>query len=239
MRYEESVEVNHTQFIVINSIVGIRLSPTGVRMALDVAAGAELTARERSKAARRQQILDAAAGLIAERGLAGVRLEDLGSAVGISGPAVYRHFANKEAVLAELLVGISRYLLENGSRVVADAATGDEALENLVDFHIDFSLTKPALIRVQGRDLASLDAAARRDVRQLQRQYVEIWVGVLRHVDPSLSDDEARIKAHAGFGALNSTPHSTGRTKTAVEAHRERTRAVLRAMALAALRPAG
>lgn len=237
--HEESVEVNHTQFIVINSIVGIRLSPTGVRMALDVAAGAELTARERSKAARRQQILDAAAGLIAERGLAGVRLEDLGSAVGISGPAVYRHFANKEAVLAELLVGISRYLLENGSRVVADAATADEALENLVDFHIDFSLTKPALIRVQGRDLASLDAAARRDVRQLQRQYVEIWVGVLRHVDPSLSDDEARIKAHAGFGALNSTPHSTGRTKTAVEAHRERTRAVLRAMALAALRPAG
>lgn len=237
--HEESVEVNHTQFIVINSIVGIRLSPTGVRMALDVAAGAELTARERSKAARRQQILDAAAGLIAERGLAGVRLEDLGSAVGISGPAVYRHFANKEAVLAELLVGISRYLLENGSRVVADAATADEALENLVDFHIDFSLTKPALIRVQGRDLASLDAAARRDVRQLQRQYVEIWVGVLRDVDPSLSDDEARIKAHAGFGALNSTPHSTGRTKTAVEAHRERTRAVLRAMALAALRPAG
>ena len=101
------------------------------------------------------------------------------------------------------------------------------------------SLTKPALIRVQGRDLASLDAASRRDVRQLQRQYVEIWVGVLRDVDPSLNDDEARIKAHAGFGALNSTPHSTGRTKAAVEAHRERTRAVLRAMALAALRPAG
>ena len=238
-RHVDSVKGNHTQFIVINSIVGICLSPTGVRMALDVAAGAELTARERSKAARRQQILDAAAGLIAERGLAGVRLEDLGSAVGISGPAVYRHFANKEAVLAELLVGISRYLLENGSRVVAEAATADEALENLVDFHIDFSLTKPALIRVQGRDLASLDAAARRDVRQLQRQYVEIWVGVLRDVDPSLSDDEARIKAHAGFGALNSTPHTTGRTKTAVEAHRERTRAVLRAMALAALRPAG
>lgn len=206
-------------------------------MALADAQG-ELTARERSKAERRQQILDAAAGLIADRGLAGVRLEDLGSAVGISGPAVYRHFANKEAVLAELLVGISRYLLENGSRVVDAAQNPDDALESLVDFHIDFSLTKPALIRVQGRDLASLDVAARHEVRHLQRQYVEIWVGVLRDVDPTLSDDDARIKAHAGFGALNSTPHSTGRVKPTADAYRERTRAVLREMALAALRPA-
>lgn len=196
------------------------------------------TARERGKAERRAQILDAAAVLIADRGIAGVRLEDLGKAVGISGPAVYRHFANKEAVLEELLVGISRYLLDNGSRVVEEAASPQQALENLVDFHIDFSLTKPALIRVQGRDLASLDDAARRAVRQLQRQYVEIWVQVLRDLDPALSEADARIKAHAGFGALNSTPHSSGRTKVAVEAHAERTRAVLRAMALAALSPA-
>lgn len=196
---------------------------------------APLTARERGKAERRQQILDAAAGLIAERGLAGVRLEDLGNAVGISGPAVYRHFANKEAVLEELLVGISRHLLDEGSRVVDAAATPREALERLVDFHIDFSLTKPALIRVQGRDLGSLPDTARHDVRQLQRQYVEVWVRVLRAVDPGLAEPDARIKAHAGFGALNSTPHSAARNKADAAAERERARRVLRQMALAAL----
>lgn len=195
------------------------------------------TARERSKAERRQQILDAAAELIADRGLAGVRLEDLGKAVGISGPAVYRHFANKEAVLEELLVGISEYLLTHGSAVVEAAPTPQAALESLVDFHIDFSLTKPALIRVQGRDLASLDADARHTVRQLQRRYVEIWVRVLCDLDPELSVESARIKAHAGFGALNSTPHSSGRTAPLAESQGERTRAVLRQMALAALTP--
>lgn len=199
--------------------------------------GPTLTLRERSKAERRQQILDAAAGLIAERGLAGVRLEDLGKAVGISGPAVYRHFANKEAVLEELLVGISRYLLENGAHVVGAATSPREALESLIDFHIDFSLTKPSLIRVQGRDLASLDDRARHDVRQLQRQYVEVWVRVLRDVDPALDEDAARIKAHAGFGALNSTPHSAGRSEPAAAQQRERARTVLREMALAALLP--
>lgn len=195
------------------------------------------TRRERGKAERRQQILDAAAELIAERGLAGVRLEDLGKAAGISGPAVYRHFANKEAVLEELLVGISEYLLTHGSAVVEAAATPQAALESLVDFHIDFSLTRPALIRVQGRDLATLDDDARRAVRRLQRRYVEIWVGVLRDLDPSLSEDDARIKAHAGFGALNSTLHSSRRTGAIERGRSERTRAVLRAMAIAALSP--
>ncbi|WP_322612793.1 SACE_7040 family transcriptional regulator [Dermacoccus abyssi] len=195
------------------------------------------TARERGKAERRQQILNAAAELIADRGLSGVRLEDLGKAVGISGPAVYRHFANKEAVLEELLVGISEYLLTHGSAVVEAAPTPQAALESLVDFHIDFSLTKPALIRVQGRDLASLDADARHTVRQLQRRYVEIWVRVLCDLDPELSVESARIKAHAGFGALNSTPHSSGRTTPLAAAQGERTRGVLRQMALAALTP--
>ena len=62
------------------------------------------TSREVKKAERRAELLAAAATLFADRGFAGVRLEDLGAAVGISGPAVYRHFPNKEAVLVELLV---------------------------------------------------------------------------------------------------------------------------------------
>lgn len=195
-----------------------------------------LTSRERGKAQRRAQILDAAAGLIAERGLAGVRLEDLGKAVGISGPAVYRHFANKEAVLEELLVGISQYLLERGSAVVNAAENPVDALERLIDFHVDFSMGQPALIRIQDRDLASLPETAMRKVRQLQRQYVELWVGVLRDVDPDLTEADARIKAHAGFGALNSTPHSA-RRKPLPQADAERARRVLRTVALDALLP--
>ncbi|MFC4125866.1 SACE_7040 family transcriptional regulator [Nocardia rhizosphaerae] len=190
---------------------------------------APVTRREALKAQRREQLLDAGARLIADRGFLGVRLDDLGAAVGISGPAVYRHFANKEALLVELLVGISERLLAGGQAVVAAAETPERALEGLVDFHLDFAFGNPELIRIQDRDLDNVPAAERRVLRRTQRRYVEVWVGVLRDLDPELAEDTARIQAHAAFGLINSTPHSAPSTSAA------KARPVLRAMALAAL----
>lgn len=164
------------------------------------------TARDRAKAVRRQQLLDAAARLMAQRGYAGVRLEDIGSAVGVSGPAMYRHFAGKHDVLAQMLVGISERLFEGGEAVVDEARDVDEALAGLIDFHVDFVLTEPDLIRVQDRDLSSLNDTARHQVRSLQRRYVELWTDVLVGLDDSLDRVAARARAHAVFGLLNSAP---------------------------------
>lgn len=188
------------------------------------------TRRDQMKADRRRQLLDAAARLIAERGFVSVRLEDLGAAVGISGPAVYRHFPNKDAVLVELLVGISTRLHEGGSAAAEAADSPSAALDALVEFHLDFALGEPDLIRIQDRDLESLPADARRQVRRTQRKYVEVWVGVLEQLDPQLDQADARIKAHATFGLINSTPHSANPASPA------RARRVLRDMTLAALR---
>ncbi|MGC0365281.1 AcrR family transcriptional regulator [Rhodococcus sp. 27YEA15] len=187
------------------------------------------TRRDQMKADRRRQLLQAAARLIAERGFVGVRLEDLGAAVGISGPAVYRHFPNKDAVLVELLVGISTRLHEGGSAVVESAESPTAALDALVDFHLDFALGEPDLIRIQDRDLESLPADARRQVRRLQRKYVEVWVRILEQLDPDLDQSDARVQAHATFGLINSTPHSAN------PALPTRARRILREMALAAL----
>lgn len=190
---------------------------------------AVLTRREQLKAQRRQQLLEAGARLIADRGFPGMRLDDLGAAAGISGPAVYRHFPNKEALLVELLVGISQRLLDGGRAVVAEATTPREALAGLVDFHLDFAFGDPELIRIQDRDLENLPEAARRQVRRTQRQYVEIWVAVLRELHPELPEQAARVQAHGTFGLINSTPHSAPATMAT------RARPILRRMALAAL----
>lgn len=173
---------------------------------------------------RRDLLLRAAARLFAERGFHGTTIEDIGAAGGISGPGVYKHFPSKDAVLADMLVGISQRLLVGGRREVAAAADHADALDRLVAFHTDFALSEPELIRVQDRDLASLSDEHARSVRRVQRAYVEMWIGVLTGLRPDLDPADARTAAHAAFGLLNSTPYSAAPRGE-----------VLREMALAAL----
>ncbi|MEU3407454.1 TetR/AcrR family transcriptional regulator [Streptomyces sp. NPDC006670] len=157
---------------------------------------------------RREQILREAARLFAERGFHGVGVDEIGAAVGISGPGLYRHFPGKDAMLAELLVGISERLLTGGRRRVEEAAADPRALlSSLVEGHIDFALDDRALITLHDRELDRLKDEDRKLVRQLQRQYVELWVTVVRELHPEVGEAEVRVAVHAVFGLLNSTPH--------------------------------
>lgn len=158
---------------------------------------------------RRSQILDVAAQLFAERGFHGVSVGDIGRALGVSGPALYKHFDSKDAVLAEMLVSISERLLSEGQERVTGAGDPRAALAALVVWHVEFALAQPSLIVVQDRDWQSLSVDARERVRSLQREYVDLWVEQLRGHHAELAPDEARAMAHATFGLINSTPHST------------------------------
>lgn len=189
---------------------------------------ASSTARSRAKASRRDALLAAAARLFAAHGYLGTSIEDLGSAAGVSGPALYKHFSGKQAILAAILLGASEGLHNGGQEVVAHAS-GRDALLALVRFHTEFALGNADVIRVQDRDLDQLADDDRHAVRALQRRYVELWVGVLTEIHPDTDAAVLRTRAHAVFGLLNSTPHSAiGLTPPALRAELER-------MALAAL----
>lgn len=191
------------------------------------------TERSRAKATRRASLLHAAAELFAHKGYRGASIEDLGAAAGVSGPAVYRHFSGKQAVLAALLLGVSEDLLSGGRAVVAAAPDPPTALDALIAFHVDFALTNPDVIRVQGADLDSLSEADSTAVRALQRRYVRAWVGVLALLRPDRPRAQHRLRAHAAFGLINSTPHTTHRSETGADL--DELRDVLEQMARAAL----
>ena len=156
---------------------------------------------------RRDQILAAAAELFARHGFHGVGIDEIGAAVGVSGPALYRHFRSKDAMLGEMLTSISEELLAGGQER-RDANEPTAVLAELVRFQVDFALDNPALITVQERDLGNLTEPDRRRVRALQRRYVEVWVQAIRDRDQAADEPTARAAAHAVFGLINSTPHS-------------------------------
>lgn len=183
-----------------------------------------------SEPTRREQILATAAELFAARGFHGVSVADLGAACGVSGPALYKHFPSKQAMLAEMLTSISERLLEVGQERVS-AAGGDPAaaLRGLVDWHVEFALAHRPLIVVQDRDWESLPPEARVQVRRLQRSYVDLWADQLRALRPGLEPGSAHAAAQAAFGLLNSTPRAGHAVPDA------ELRELLASMALAAL----
>jgi len=159
-----------------------------------------------------------------------VSMDDIGAAAGVTGPALYHHFAGKEAMLAAALIPVSEDLRTGGGARLAEHADSPEAaLSALVDFHVDFALNNPAVIAMHMHELDRLPEEPRREIRRLQRLYVEEWVSALTALRAELSPADARVLAHAAFGLMNSTPFLSG------EVDRARCSELLRAATLAAL----
>ena len=209
--------------------------PGGAATTAGLTAGttAGTTQRSQAKENRRQALLAAAASLFARDGFTRVSLEDLGAAAGISGPAVYRHFPGKQAVLAALLVTVSEDLLAGGRQVVDRHPDPLTAVRRLVAFQVEFALGKPDVIRVQDRDFSALAGPDQAAVRLLQRSYVQVWVDVLVQLHPGTDPAELRMRAQATFGLINSTPHSVSGHGRRVAS--KTARPLLEAMAVAAL----
>jgi AcrR family transcriptional regulator len=182
------------------------------------------------RGSRRDQILGIAVRLFAERGYHGVSMDDIGSAAGVTGPALYHHFAGKESMLVAALTPVSEELLAGGrERVAANDGDPRGALESLIDFHVEFALNNPAVIALHLHELDRLPEEPRRQIRKLQRLYVEEWVSVLVALRPELTGAQARVLAHAAFGLMNSTPFLGG------EVNRTQRARLLRQAALGAL----
>jgi AcrR family transcriptional regulator len=157
-------------------------------------------------------------------------MDDIGSAAGVTGPALYHHFAGKEAMLVAALIPVSEGLLHGGrERVGRHSDDAQAALIDLIEFHVEFALENPAVIALHLHELDRLPDEPRRAIRRLQRLYVEEWVTVLGTLRPELEAGEARVLAHSAFGLMNSTPFLGG------EVDRQRRAALLREATVHAL----
>ncbi len=186
------------------------------------------TRANRPRLSRRDELLSVAADLFAERGFAKVTVDDIGNAVGVSGPALYHHFDGKESLLGEMLVRISDSLLTNAITIV-DNVSLHKALDPIIAMHVDFAVDNTSLITVHFRDLVQARKSDQRRVKDLQSAYVDIWVDIVaaQHIGV-LDTKEVRAAVHAVLGLINSTPFS-GRLRR--DAHVS----LLRTMASAAI----
>jgi TetR/AcrR family transcriptional regulator len=103
---------------------------------------------------RRDAILDAAEAIFAEHGYDRARLEDIARAVGIRRASLLYHFRDKAALYAAVLDSLLGDLEKCHRRVLETDAAAGARLESSIDVWIDFTIARPALVRIMLRELA-------------------------------------------------------------------------------------
>ncbi|MFB3737602.1 MAG: TetR/AcrR family transcriptional regulator [Candidatus Velamenicoccus archaeovorus] len=125
-------------------------------------------ARTKGSKDRRQEILDAAARVITERGLAETRVSDVAAVAGVSPGLILYYFESKDRLLSEALTYANDQFYLRMSREVRRIPSAREQLRRLID------LSVPGYLPEYDR----LDEWA---------LWIEVWVRALR--DPQMAKD--------------------------------------------------
>lgn len=155
---------------------------------------------------RREQLLKTAAELFMRYPYDAVTVEMICSRAGISGPGLYRHFANKQALLVAVVENPLTQLTDFARRVNESEPDPGKALATLVDYHIRMVLgAEPTTLIFMKNEHAVPEEDQRRIRREMSR-YSEEWASVVRVLRPDLSYPEVRLLTQTTFTMLNSLP---------------------------------
>lgn len=156
---------------------------------------------------RKSALLQAAADLFAAKGYHAVSTDDIGRAVGISGPGVYRHFASKAELLMTLCDAAMDHLLDGSRAIVESGGAGPAAIAQLVGFHVDFAADERALLAVYLREQRELPVRELRQLRRRQREYEGVWCRAISAERADLAEPDVRALVKVLLSMLNGTAH--------------------------------
>jgi AcrR family transcriptional regulator len=145
---------------------------------------------------RRDLILKVAAQLFAENGFDSVSINEIGIAAGITGPAIYRYFASKEALLVSAYDRLYKRFSEDTEPW--------EALEKLIDLQVTLAVEEPEKIRIVDSESRHLPVKEAAGFRAENRQQLSVWTDVLGRARPDLPRLQCEMTVHALLAMINS-----------------------------------
>jgi AcrR family transcriptional regulator len=156
---------------------------------------AEVTPRRARKRRpyRRSEIQQAALRLFYERGFAETSMEDIGNAVGLAGPSIYRHFTSKAEILETALSEQGADFWAQLERVLNSSGAPEtrlrQAVHGAVDWWFEHPLITAVAIQLRGHLGEKEQEAAEREDRRL----MSAWVNILVAARPELDRPEAKL----------------------------------------------
>lgn len=148
---------------------------------------------------RKQQILEQAVGLFIDRGFHSVKLEDIAEAAGVTARALYRHYDNKQALLAEAIrAGQDQY------RSASEAEPTPRPLSVDLPDLISAAIASRSLTVLWQREARYLNDDDRAEVRHRINAIVAGMRGNVALEVPGLDAQHSELRAWAVSSTLTS-----------------------------------
>jgi len=164
----------------------------------------------------RVRVLRAAVDLFSEQGFEATTMRQLAEAANVSAPALYNHFANKEALLIAAVEWMMRMFTDRVAPKSIPTSGGPAAeaeLENVVRTHVRHQIMFQGSTRafyriVNGPIVTSLPPDIRQRIRDSECLYVDTITELVRLVRPRTGPDDraptsSRLLALAIIGVCN------------------------------------
>ena len=153
---------------------------------------------------RRELILDAAVELFHRRGYHATSVDDIGQAVDVSGPAIYRHFSSKEEILVEAIKLAADEVHAGNRRAREESTDPRRLLAGYIRAYTDVALERSSLIAVWSSEARHVSHERRSPMSKRLRSWTKEWVDALCDARPDLSPDEARLLVTGAIGLITS-----------------------------------
>jgi AcrR family transcriptional regulator len=113
----------------------------------------------------------AALRLFAAQGYRATTMADIGAAVGIRGPSIYKHVSGKQILLAEIMLGTMDTLIATYAEAVDGVDDVRERLRRAVEAHVRYHSRHQLEAFVGNREIGSLDQPDRDRVLRRRSRY--------------------------------------------------------------------
>lgn len=173
-------------------------------------ASADPAASARRPSNRRDLILEAAIDLFHQRGYPATSVDDIGKAVDVSGPAIYRHFSSKEDLLLEAIRMAADEVHAINGRARAEATDARELLQGYIRAYVDVALERSSLIAVWTSEARHLSSERRSPMSRRLRSWSTEWVEALQAARPELDEPAARLLVGGAIGMITSLATGPG-----------------------------
>lgn len=128
----------------------------------------------------REKILAAAVQLFAEYGYHAAPLRDIASIAGIQAASIYYHYANKQALLVEIMETYMRHLNTNLERILRKQTSPEERLHEAIANHIRLHTTYKAEFFIIDTEIRALEGENRQYALSMRDQYEHLLQELLR-----------------------------------------------------------